>query len=69
MMKVINIFLYFVRKDTVVKKKIKQGLVNPVARDMLRNRKSPQVVAPKRGKGAKYNRGVSKKNAIHNEEF
>jgi len=52
-----------------MKKKIKQGLVNPVAKAMLQNRKSPQVVAPKRGKGAKYNRGVSKQNAIRNEEF
>lgn len=52
-----------------MKKKIKQGLVNPVAKAMLQNRKSPQVVAPKRGKGAKYNRGVNKQNAIRNEEF
>ena len=42
---------------------------NPVAKAMLQDRKSPQVVAPKRGKGAKYNRGVSKRDAIRNEEF
>ena len=51
-----------------MKKKIKQGLVNPVAKAMLQDRKSPQVVAPKRGKGAKYNRGVSKRDAIRNED-
>ena len=52
-----------------MKKKIKQGLVNPVAKAMLQDRKSPQVVEPKRGKGAKYSRGVSKRDAIRNEEF
>lgn len=36
--------------------KVKQGIVNPVAKAMLQDRKPPQVVLPKKGNKAKQNR-------------
>jgi hypothetical protein len=39
-------------------------IVNPVARTMLQDRRSPKVVPPKKGKGAKYNRGKEKRNVL-----
>ena len=42
---------------------------NPVAKAMLQERKSPQVVPPKKGGKAKRNRKQEKLNAIRNEEF
>ena len=43
--------------------------INPVARAMLQERKSPQVVPPKKGGKAKRNRKQEKMNAIRNEEL
>ena len=40
------------------------GVVNPVAKAMLQERKSPQVVLPKKGSKAKRNRSKDKINAI-----
>jgi hypothetical protein len=45
------------------------GIINPVARAMLQERKSPQVVPPKKGSKAKRNRKGDKYNAIRDEEF
>ncbi len=45
---------------------------NPVARDMLQDRKSPQVIPPKKGNKAKHNRRKDKeglKNEIRNEKL
>jgi hypothetical protein len=42
---------------------------NPVAKAMLQERKSPQVVPPKKGGKAKRNRKQEKINAIRNEEL
>jgi hypothetical protein len=42
---------------------------NPVAKAMLQERKSPQVVPPKKGGKAKRNRKQEKLNAIRNEEL
>jgi len=42
---------------------------NPVAKAMLQERKSPQVVPPKKGGKAKRNRKHEKMNAIRNEEL
>lgn len=38
--------------------------VNPVAKEMLQDRRSPKIVPPKKGKGAKYNRGKEKRNVL-----
>jgi len=48
---------------------MKVGLVNPVAKAMLQERKSPQVVPPKKGSKAKRNRKKDKYNAIRDEKF
>ena len=40
------------------------GVVNPVAKAMLQERKSPQVVLPKKGSKAKRNRSKDNYNAI-----
>jgi hypothetical protein len=45
------------------------GIVNPVAKAMLQERKPPQVVPPKKGGKAKRNRKQEKYNAIRNEEL
>jgi hypothetical protein len=45
------------------------GIVNPVARAMLQERKSPQVVPPKKGGKAKRNRKQEKYNAVRDEEL
>jgi len=45
------------------------GIVNPVAKAMLQERKSPQVVLPKKGSKAKRNRKKDTYNAIRNEEL
>ena len=45
------------------------GIVNPVAKAMLQERKPPQVVPPKKGSKAKRNRKQEKYNAIRNEEL
>jgi hypothetical protein len=45
-------------------KKISVGVVNPVAKAMLQERKSPQVVLPKKGSKAKRNRSKDNYNAI-----
>ena len=42
---------------------------NPVAKAMLQERKSPQVVPPKKGGKAKRNRKQEKLNALRNEEL
>jgi len=42
---------------------------NPIAKAMLQERKSPQVVPPKKGGKAKRNRKQEKLNAIRNEEL
>ena len=45
------------------------GIINPVARAMLQERKSPQVVPPKKGGKAKRNRKQEKYNAVRDEEL
>jgi len=45
------------------------GIVNPVAKAMLQERKPPQVVPPKKGSKAKRNRKQEKYNAIRDEEL
>ncbi len=50
-------------------KKASVGIVNPVARAMLQERKAPQVVPPKKGSKAKRNRKQEKYNAIRDEKF
>ena len=50
-------------------KKISVGVVNPVAKAMLQERKSPQVVPPKKGSKAKRNRSKDKINAIRDAKL
>jgi hypothetical protein len=50
-------------------KKVSVGIVNPVAKAMLQERKAPQVVPPKKGSKAKRNRSKDKYDAIRNEKF
>ena len=50
-------------------KKISVGIVNPVAKAMLQERKAPQVVLPKKGSKAKRNRRKDKYDAIRNAEL
>ena len=38
--------------------------VNPIARTMLQDRRSPKVVPPKKGKGTPYNRSKEKRNVL-----
>tara|TARA_R100000541_G_scaffold9206_1_gene16749 strand:- start:170 stop:331 length:162 start_codon:yes stop_codon:yes gene_type:complete len=45
------------------------GIVNPVAKAMLQERKPPQVVLPKKGSKAKRNRKQEKYNALRDEEL
>ena len=45
------------------------GIINPVARAMLQERKSPQVVPPKKGGKAKRNRKKDNYDAIRNAEL
>ena len=45
------------------------GIVNPVAKAMLQERKPPQVVLPKKGSKAKRNRKQENHNAIRDEEL
>ncbi len=49
----------------------KKGLTyrNPVARDMLQERKSPQVIPPKKGSKAVRNRRKEKQDAIRDNEL
>ena len=42
---------------------------NPVAKAMLQERKSPQVILPKKGGIAKRNRGKDKRNAIRDAQL
>lgn len=42
---------------------------NPVAKAMLQDRKSPQVILPKKGGKAKRNRGKDKRNAIRDAQL
>ena len=50
--------------DLNMAKKVSVGIVNPVAKAMLQERKAPQVVPPKKGSKAKPNRKQEKYNAI-----
>ena len=50
-------------------KKVSVGIVNPVAKAMLQERKAPQVVLPKKGSKAKRNRKQEKYNALRDEKF
>ena len=50
-------------------KKVSVGIVNPVAKAMLQERKAPQVVLPKKGSKAKRNRSKDRYDAIRNEKF
>ena len=43
----------------------KQGIINPVAKAMLQQRKPPQVVLPKKGNKAKRNRGNDFRKALN----
>ena len=45
------------------------GIVNPVAKAMLQERKPPQVIPPKKGGKAKRNRKRDNHNAIRNEKL
>ena len=45
------------------------GIVNPVAKAMLQERKSPQVVPPKKGGKAKRNRKKDNYDAIRDEKL
>jgi hypothetical protein len=49
----------------------KKGLTyrNPVARDMLQERKSPQVILPKKGNKAVRKRKKEKQDAIRDNEL
>ena len=55
--------------DLNMAKKISVGIVNPVAKAMLQERKSPQVVLPKKGSKAKRNRSKDKHDAIQYAKF
>ena len=55
--------------DLNMVKKVSVGVVNPVAKAMLQERKSPQVVLPKKGSKAKSNRKQEKHDAIRDEKF
>jgi hypothetical protein len=55
--------------DLNMAKKVSVGIVNPVAKAMLQERKAPQVVPPKKGSKAKRNRKQEKYNAIRDEKF
>ena len=55
--------------DLNMAKKVSVGVVNPVAKAMLQERKAPQVVQPKKGSKAKRNRSKDKYDAIRNEKF
>ena len=50
-------------------KKLSVGIVNPVAKAMLQERKSPQVVLPKKGGKAKRNRSKDKHDAIRDAKL
>ena len=50
-------------------KKISVRVVNPVAKAMLQERKSPQVVLPNKGSKAKRNRSKDKHDAIQYAKF
>ena len=52
-----------------MKIKPKTGIVNPVAKAMLQQRKSPQVVLPKKGNKAKRNRKKEFKDALRDAEL
>ena len=45
------------------------GIVNPVAKAMLQERKPPQVIPPKKGNKAKRNRKRDNQNAIRDEKL
>ena len=53
----------------VMIKKLSVGIVNPVAKAMLQERKAPQVVLPKKGSKAKRNRRKDTYDAIRNAEL
>jgi hypothetical protein len=55
--------------DLNMVKKVSVGVVNPVAKAMLQERKAPQVVPPKKGSKAKRNRKREKHDAIRDEKF
>ena len=42
---------------------------NPVAKAMLQDRKTPQVILPKKASKAKRNRGKDKRNAIRDAQL
>jgi hypothetical protein len=46
---------------------MKIGVINPVAKAMLQERKSPQVVPPKKGNKAKKSRKKDKYDAIRSD--
>jgi len=50
-------------------KKVSVGVVNPVAKAMLQERKAPQVVLPKKGNKAKRNRKQEKYRAIRDAKL
>ena len=55
--------------DLNMVKKVSVGIVNPVAKAMLQERKAPQVVLPKKGSKAKRNRKQEKHDVIRDEKF
>jgi hypothetical protein len=54
---------------TVMIKKVSVGIVNPVAKAMLQERKASQVVLPKKGSKAKRNRKQEKYRAIRDAKL
>jgi len=50
-------------------KKVSVGIVNPVAKAMLQERKAPQVVPPKKGSKAKRKRKQEKYSAIRDAKL
>ena len=50
-------------------KKRKPKPRNPIARAMLEQRQQPQVIPPKKGGKAKYNRRKENHDALRNQEF
>ena len=56
------------KRQTMMKIK-KPNLINPVAKAMLQDRKSPQVVLPKKGNKAKRNRKKEFKDALRDAEL
>lgn len=58
----------YLSKDITMKKR-KPKPRNPIARALLEQRQKPQVIPPKKGSKAKYNRRKENHDALRNQEF